>query len=143
MPKPQINIKWENIVWSDHNDMQIAREIGCSNTTVAKHREQHAPSTKTPRGRPAIDLSRADFTQHNNDIAEVFGCDLNTVRRWRLDHDVPASTTPRRPGSGRPVKYDHSRFRPSRSASDNARDMGCSYQLAWWLLKQHKWKGLV
>jgi len=141
MSKPRLNINWEPQPWGTHNNMQLARALGCSGTLVKNHRAQQAPDTKTPRGRSAVDLSGADFTQHNIDIAEAFGCDPSTVRQWRLDHDVPASTAPRRPGSGRPVKYDHSRFRPSRSASDNARDMGCSYQLAWWLLKQHKQKG--
>lgn len=96
------------------------------------------PKTVNPRGRPPVDLSKADFTMHNVDIAAIYGCHPCVVTDWRRSHDVPACNRPRRGGSGRPRVYDRKKLKPSRSAAENARTMGCSYQMAWLLLKQHK-----
>ena len=138
MPRPPLNINWSAQPWASRNTAQLARDLGCAETTVANQRACHAPGTVTPRGRPAVDLSKADFTMHNVDIALIWGCHPCVVADWRRTHDVPATSRTRRGGSGRPRVYDRKRFDPRKDASSNAMAMGCSYQMAWLMLKQHK-----
>jgi len=138
MPRPALNINWPAQPYTAHNNASLARLLGCNENTVAGQRAYHAPETATPRGRPPVDLSKADFTMHNVDIAAIWGCHPDVVRDWRRTHDVPATSRPRRSSGGRPRVYDRRRFDPRKDAASNAMAMGCSYQLAWLMLKQHK-----
>lgn len=139
MPRPALAVHWPSQPWSRHNNAALARMLGCHENTVAEHRAVHAPHTTRTPGRPVtVDLSKADFTQHDTTIAFIYECHPDTVREWRRTHKVPACTKPLPGGSGRPRVYDRSRFDASRTARENAEAMGCSRQMAWLLLKEHK-----
>ena len=139
MPRPALAVHWPSQPWARHNNAAIARMLGCHENTVAEHRAVHAPHTTKARGRPAtVDLGKADFTQHDTDIALIWECHPDTVREWRRTHDVPSCTRTGTGSTGRPRVYDRSRFDASRTARENSVRMGCSYQMAWLMLKEHK-----
>lgn len=103
MPRPALDIAWKDLPWSEKNNAEFARELGCHENTVGSHRAYWAPETVFPRGRARVfDLSTADFTRRDTHIAKAFGCAVKVVRRWRESHEVDACTEARRGGSGRP-----------------------------------------
>lgn len=73
MPHPALAVHWPSQPWTRHNNAALARMLGCHENTVAEHRAVHAPHTTKARGRPAtVDLGKADFTQHDTDIALIW-----------------------------------------------------------------------
>lgn len=79
-------------------------------------------------------LSKIPFatwvTDRTEDIAKAHGIPFRTVHDYRIQNLLPKQ--PRRPGGGRPPKWDWSRFDPSLSDSDNAARIGCSQDAAQW-----------
>lgn len=138
MPRPRLLIDWSSLPWSQKNDAALSRQLGCCAASVAKHRAIYAPGTEFKKGRPLPDLSKADFTMRDSDIAFVWDCDPNTVKRYREAHGKPACTLPRRKGTGRPPKYAVFLFDPSKSARWNADTLGCTHQNAWHMLNNYK-----
>lgn len=139
MPRPALAVHWEAQPWASMTTAALARRLGCAESTVAGYRAYHAPETAHPRGKPrTVDLSKADFTQHDTDIALIWECHPDTVRHWRRTHEVPACNKPHKGSTGRTRVYDRSRFDASRTARENQHAMGCSYQLAWLMLKEHR-----
>lgn len=138
MPRSPLPVQWEAQPWATHNNARLARLLGVAETTVADYRLYHAPETISPRGRPRVDLSKADFTMRDTAIALLHGCHPDVVREWRRTHTVPACNQPRGGSPGRPRVYDRKKFNPRKSARENAQAMGCSHQLAWLMLKDHK-----
>lgn len=141
MPRPPLPVQWEAQPWGQFNTAQLARMLGVAETTVASYRAYYAPETITAPGRPPVDLSRADFTMRDTEIARAHGCHPDVVREWRRTHTVPACTRPRGGNSsGRPRVYDREKFDPRRSVKENQYAMGCSHQLAWLMMKEHREK---
>lgn len=137
MPRPALLIDWHHLPWSQKNNAVLSKELGCSTGTVEKYRAIHAPDTVAGPGRPVVfDFTNADFTMRDEDIAYVWGCSRDLVKKYRGAHDVPACTN-LKPG-GRPPVYAVQKFDPAQTASWNAQAMGCTYQNAWQMLKNYR-----
>ena len=90
-------LPWHTVDWSQPNTV-IARQLGCSHTTVAQYRPT------PPQPKPVIPWHTVTdwAAQSNATIAGVLGIhrDIVTYHRWK--NKLPVG--PRSPGSGKPRK---------------------------------------